>query len=208
VGLWIEASRDHPQPEGVRCHSNDNAELQLVRRCATPRRPSCHIALVHSEFLDEGLPAALHVNGRTETDFLRWSAFIAARPEITHLAYEFTTGTGRAARRDLHADWLAGIAAAAGRPLDRVIRGGIDLLPRFVALFNRVSVFETWSLMKTMKRRRAVPRVHESPGWRRTPTAVGAPLDLLLAMNRTEVQQWIEREAAPQELPSRPAAIR
>jgi hypothetical protein len=27
------------------------------------------IALVHSEFLDEGLPAALHVNGRSEADF-------------------------------------------------------------------------------------------------------------------------------------------
>jgi hypothetical protein len=177
-----------------------------------PRHVDLHamkrIALVHSEFLDEGLPAALHVNGRTETDFRRWGAFIAARTEVSHLAYEFTTGTGRAARRDLHADWLVGVVAAAGRPLDLVMRGGIDLLPRFTAVFNRVSVFETWSFMKTMKRRRAVSRANDSPSWRRAPTAVGAPLDLLLAANRTEVRQWIERKAAPRELPIRPAAIR
>jgi hypothetical protein len=70
------------------------------------------IALVHAEFLDEGMPAALHVNGRTDTDFKRWAEFIAARDEITHVAYEFTTGPGWAERA-----WLTGLAADVGRPL-------------------------------------------------------------------------------------------
>jgi hypothetical protein len=34
------------------------------------------IALVHNEIMSEGLPAALHVNGRTETDFRRWADFL------------------------------------------------------------------------------------------------------------------------------------
>jgi len=50
------------------------------------------IALVHSEFLDEGLPVTLHVNGRSEADFKRWTDFLVARPEVTDIAYEFTTG--------------------------------------------------------------------------------------------------------------------
>ena len=38
------------------------------------------IAIVHSEMLSEGLPAALHVNGRTDTDFQRWISYIRSRP--------------------------------------------------------------------------------------------------------------------------------
>jgi len=175
-----------------------------------PRHIDLHaikrIALVHGEFLEEGLPAALHVNGRSETDFRRWGAYIRARPEVTHLAYEFTTGTGRAARRDLHAEWLTGVAIAAGRPLDLIVRGGIDVLPRLTAVFSRVSVLETWSFMKTMKRQRAVPRPSGNPGWQRAPSAVGAPLDPLFAVNLAEVRRWIEREAAAQTIGAKAAA--
>jgi hypothetical protein len=30
------------------------------------------IAIVHGEFLEAGMPGALHVNGRTDRDFERW----------------------------------------------------------------------------------------------------------------------------------------
>ncbi len=175
-----------------------------------PRHVDLHaikrIGLVHWEFLDEGLPAALHVNGRTETDFRRWGAYARERPEITHLAYEFTTGTGRAARRDMHADWLGAVAADAGRPLNLIVRGGIELLPRLTSAFNRVTVLETWSFMKTINRQRAVSRVNKSPTWRSAPTAIGAPLDALLALNRTTVRHWIEGQAVADRLPAKAAA--
>ncbi len=100
------------------------------------------IAIVHEEFLQEGLPAALHINGRTEDDFRRWSAYVAARSEISHIAYEFTTGTGRAGRQELHADWLAKLATIVGckfladltaipMGLDRDSYG---ILPRFLSI--------------------------------------------------------------------------
>ena len=75
------------------------------------------IALVHSEFLNEGRPAALHVNSWTEHDFGRWTEYAAARPEVTHLADQFTTGTGWAGRQEQHAEWLVGLARAVPRPL-------------------------------------------------------------------------------------------
>jgi hypothetical protein len=176
-----------------------------------PRHVDLHaikrIALVHCEFLDEGLPCALHVNGRTETDFTRWAAYIRARPEITHIAYEFTTGTGRAARRAFHIDGLLDIATSAGRPLDLIVRGGIEALPRLTAVFNQVSVLETWSFMKTMKRQRAEPRTDGNLLWRRAPTALGAPLDTLFAANRAEVSRWIEGRAAGPAMPAKAVAV-
>jgi len=64
------------------------------------------IAIVWQEFIDEGLPAALHVNARTDTDWQRWIDFIDERPEATHIAYEFGTGAGWAGRKQWHAEKL------------------------------------------------------------------------------------------------------
>lgn len=166
-----------------------------------PRHVDLHaikrIALVHEEFLSEGLPAALHVNGRSDTDFRRWGDYVRARQEVTHLAYEFTTGTGRAERREQHAEWLAEVATNAGRPLDLLVRGGIDLLPRLIPAFHRITVLETWTFMKTMKRRKALALKASALKWQSSPTPVGSPLDSLFLHNRLAVQQWIERRMAP-----------
>jgi hypothetical protein len=97
------------------------------------------IALVHHEFLSEGLQAGLHVNGRTETDFRRWTEYVAARPEISHLAYEFTTGTAWAGRQQQHAAWLCELATIVGRPLTLVLRGGTEVLPTLTRAFARVN---------------------------------------------------------------------
>ncbi|MEY2395086.1 MAG: hypothetical protein QOF94_1431 [Acidobacteriaceae bacterium] len=175
-----------------------------------PRHVDLHamkrIGLVHAEFLKEGMPTALHVNGRTETDFRRWAAYVRARPEITDIAYEFTTGTSRAARRDFHVDWLTRIAKEAGRPVGLIVRGGIDVLPKLVAIFNRVSVLETQSFMKTMKRQRAVIHSNGDLRWNSAPTPPGAPLDELLAFNMGEIRRWIEAHASVPAVPSVMAA--
>jgi hypothetical protein len=67
---------------GVAMTTTPNYSLILNR----PRWDDLHsmkrIGLVHYEFLDEGLPAALHVNGRTDIDFFRWTEFVAARRSI------------------------------------------------------------------------------------------------------------------------------
>lgn len=163
-----------------------------------PRHVDLHaikrIGLVHWEFLAEGLPCALHVNGRSEQDFRRWADYVRARPEITHLAYEFTTGTSRAARRDFHLDWLINIAKIADRPLDLIVRGGIEALPKLTMAFNRVSVLETWSFMKTVKRQRGIPRRDGNLRWVGSPTEPGAALDSLFSVNRAVVQTWIEAQ--------------
>lgn len=146
------------------------------------------IAIVHSEFLGEGIPTALHVNGRTDHDFLRWTEYVGARHEITHLAYEFTTGTGWRGRREQHAKWLSMLAAAVGRPLSLVIRGGADMLPVLSKTFAHVSLLETSAFMKTMMRRRAVPKSNGHLKWQASPTVAGEPLDSLLKHNLQMVE--------------------
>lgn len=154
------------------------------------------IAIVHQEFLQEGVPAALHVNGRTQTDFEHWAEFVAARPEITHLAYEFATGCGSPLRREQHAAWLADIASAAGRSLDLVVRGGFEVRPFLMQHFAHVTVLDTTIFMKTMMRQRAVYS-GDRVKWESAPTLAGQPLDDLMAENIETVGGGFSLVAAP-----------
>ena len=154
------------------------------------------IALVHQEFLSEGMPTALHVNGRTDRDFERWADYVSQRPEVTQLAYEFTTGTGQGSRSELHANWLNTIAKSAGRPLQVIVRGGSDVLPILANEFAHITVLDSSSFMKTVMRKRAVPVGNARITWVDAPSQVGAALDELFAENLKVVTSWIENLAA------------
>jgi hypothetical protein len=154
------------------------------------------IALVHQEFLSEGMPTALHVNGRTDRDFERWTEYVSQRPEVTQLAYEFTTGTGQGSRSELHANWLNTIAKSAGRPLQIIVRGGSDILPILANEFANITVLDSSSFMKTMMRKRAAPVGNARLTWVDAPSQAGEALDALLAENLNVVTSWIETLAA------------
>ncbi len=78
------------------------------------------IALTHEEFLREGLPAALHVNARTERDWSRWTEYIYQRSEVTHVAFDFNTRAGWAGRIDWQLAQITALAQGVGRPLHLV----------------------------------------------------------------------------------------
>lgn len=160
----------------------------------TPRWDDLHaikrIGIVHSEFLSEGMPAALHVNGRTDADFKRWAEYIASREEVTHIAYEFRTIAPL--RRPQHAAWLAQMAKSVGRPLHLVIRSGTRLLDSLMPSFARLTLLETDSFMKTIKRYRAVAARDSGLEWSSAPTDPNAPLDALSLYNRESVRAWTE----------------
>ncbi len=141
------------------------------------------IALVHEEFLNEGLPAALHVNARTDQDWSRWRAYIAGRPEVTHIAFEFATGAGRAERIDWHADQLVRLAATLDRPLHILVRGGSRIMSRLAAAFSRLTVLDTSAFFKTVNRQQAELTATGAVMWRPHPTDSAGALDALLAKN-------------------------
>ena len=71
-----------------------------------PRTDNLHamkrILLTWTEMASAGLPTALHVNARTEHDYLRWGNLIIERREIEILAFEFASGCGWGERIDWH----------------------------------------------------------------------------------------------------------
>ena len=59
---------------------------------------------------------------------------MAARPEVTHLAYEFKTMSGR---QDRHVERLIDLAHSVGHPLHLIMRGGTEyLIPLRAAFAN------------------------------------------------------------------------
>ena len=159
-----------------------------------PRWDNMHnmkrIAITHAEFLKEGLHAALHVNARTERDWERWTEYIRSRSEVTHVAFEFQTGAGWAERISWQATHLANLARGVGRPLHLVLRGGrAHILLSLVEAFEKTTVFETMSFMKTIHRQRGTETADGRIKWERSLTAPNAPIDELLKHNWTCVRQ-------------------
>jgi hypothetical protein len=141
------------------------------------------ILIVHEEFLREGLPAALHVNARTDRDWERWRDYITTRPEVTHIAFEFATGAGWASRTAWHSDHLVRLAAAVRRPLHLIVRGGGKYLPKLAAAFVDITLLETSVFMKTNARQRAVLSGPGKLSWRSSPTKKTESVDKLLMEN-------------------------
>ena len=148
------------------------------------------IAITHEEFLQEGLAAALHVNARTEWDWERWTNYILQRSEVTHVAFEFTTGAGRVGRIDWHAEQLAKLAANVGRPLHLVVRKiSGNVLGGLVSAFARTTVLDTTSFIKTVRRQRALEAEPGRLEWESSPTVLDAPIDELLTHNWSVVSR-------------------
>ena len=166
------------------------------------------ILLVWTEMASAGIATALHVNGRTEHDYLRWSDLIAKRPEIEILAFEFATGCGRAERIDWHVNQLCGLADRVGRPLAIVVRGGGRKLEELRQNFAQVTLVETEAFARTIRRRRAYLTEAGRLEWAEFPTPVGAPIDDLFAHNvilvRESYETLLHAGIASRPLPRRP----
>lgn len=153
-----------------------------------PREDNLHamkrIAICWAELAGRGVPAALHLNGRTERDWERWADFLNAYPEVTAVAYEFATGAAFRQRGRQHREWLARLAGRVARPLTLVVRGGYIHLSHLAEAFARVVFLSGTPYVKTMKRKRLVQLGnHSSTRWIPSPTAPGQPLDELLSWN-------------------------
>jgi hypothetical protein len=150
------------------------------------------ILIVWQEFMEEGLLAALHINARCDTDYQRLTEFIVPRPEVTHLAAEFTTGAKRADRGRWHADQLCKIARAADRGLTLVIRGGQKWLPVLAGAFGSVVFLDAGAQQRARFRRTARLDQPSKLSWEFTPTAEGEPIDELLERNVALSRRSIE----------------
>ena len=152
------------------------------------------IGLAWSELQRAGLPAALHVNARTNRDWERWATFIAARPEVTMISFEFGTGAGAKGRIGWHVEQLALLATRVGRPLALIVRGGSAVLSDLAKSFSAVTFIDTAPFVKTLNRQRATVTPVAKLVWAESPTAPGAPLDDLLRDNIEACAEFVRRK--------------
>jgi hypothetical protein len=161
-----------------------------------PRTDNLHamkrILLAWVEMASAGLAAALHVNGRTEHDYVRWATEIAARPEIEILAFEFATGCGRGERIDWHVAQLCELADHVGRPLTIVVRGGGRKLDALRQHFAQVSLIDTEAFARAIRRRKAYLTESGRLKWMKCATPIGASIDNLFAHNVSLVRTYYE----------------
>lgn len=161
----------------------------------TPRPDNLHslkrIGLSWAELMAGGVPAALHLNARTDHDYRRWTQFIRGRAEINVVAFEFGTGAGYQGRIDWHVERLCALADGAGRGLTLVVRGGTPALARLRSHFAQVILIETEAFSRTPKRRRAEITAAGRLRWNRVTTEEGAPLDDLLAHNIAVMRSYL-----------------
>lgn len=185
---------------GVQMVTTPNFSLVLDN----PRWDDLHamkrIALVFSEFQENGLACALHPNGRTFQDFERWQTFVTERREVQVLAYEFITGPDRSTRRQFHLDRLAELAAA--RPLDIIVRGNPQVIPFLRRHFREVLYIDTTAFMKTQKRQIAERVANNALEWVSSKTSPGAPLDRLLKINLEEQVAYLRAAYYGRPLPA------
>ena len=174
---------------GIAMVTTPNFSLMVNR----PRWDDLHsmrrIVLAFHEFVSEGQPSALHVNGRTRYDFARWADFVAAHAEVTHIAYEFTTGARNPARMLQHALWLIEIAEASGRRLGLVVRGGVRVAS-LLARYYDISLIDSSPFEKAQHRELAIIDSDGQRRWSKRPTAAGEPIDMLLAENIRVSDEW------------------
>lgn len=171
---------------GVKMVSTPNFSVILDR----PRTDDLHsikrIALVFAEFQQAGLACALHVNGRTETDFQRWGKHINAHAEIRTLSFEFTTGSARRKRLEFYIQNLKKIAQGCDRDLDIIVRGNHQVIPELKSYFRNVIYIESVSFMKSLKRQKAVRNSNADLDWQPQSTNTSEQLEELINYNSSE----------------------
>ena len=160
-----------------------------------PRHDNLHamkrIALVWSELHDAKVPTALHLNGRTEHDFIRYREFLQIHTEIDAVAFEFTTGPATSERSPFYVDMLCRLADELNRPLHLVLRGGLRWANTLSKRYPRTTLIDTTAFVRTVKRKRAVLRGERRLSWEPHPTKEGERLDALLANNLAVVSAWL-----------------
>lgn len=158
------------------------------------------IAACFEDFASAGLPVALHPNGRTDTDFARWTSYLNESPGISTLAYEMGTMGRSASRRSWHAEQLIVLAKNVRRPLTLVVRGGTKHLSDLARVYHHVVLLDTTAHMKA-KKRQAASIVNGTIAWMPSPTKRGESIDGILLRNIRATQRGIHRLLPRQVIP-------
>jgi len=117
---------------------------------------------------------------------------VTEHDEIDFVSFEFGTAGRSSTRLGWYCDRLEEFAAAVGRPLTAVIRGGRPVLPRLSRAFSDLVYIDTNAFLKAIHRQRLSYSGNVGLSECPNPTAPSAPLDALLASNAEAMSRSIE----------------
>jgi hypothetical protein len=150
------------------------------------------IGMTWQEIVAAGMAGAYHLNGRTPHDYQRLANFMAERPEVTDVAFEFKTGAAWRKRVGFHLSELAQFPGRVARPLHLVMIGGINSIPALAPTYDRVTYIDTSAFMNSIHRQRLyfgkdgkLKKISEL-------TLTGQPIDDLLVENIATMRRRIE----------------
>jgi hypothetical protein len=158
--IWDLGSRLRPiledmQNAGVVFATTPNFSLY----CDVPRHDNLHamkrIAWIWHHLQQAGIPTALHINGRTNHDFVRWAEFAKQRPSVQSIAFEFGTGALPLADRARYVERLKVFAAMVKRPMSLVLRGSADVVADLRGSFSQVTLLDSTAYQRAVHRREA-----------------------------------------------------
>jgi hypothetical protein len=151
------------------------------------------IGICWSEFLAEGIPASLHLNGRTLRDWERWAKFIEQRPDVKSVSFEFATMFP--ARRKWYVNRLVELASNVSRDLQLIIRGGLSYYEILNKFYKEVVYIDTEAFVRATKRMILQPESADRFKW----VSVASPdynyIDELLEHN-VEIRAEILKQKA------------
>lgn len=153
-----------------------------------PRHDNLHammrIAWTWYQMVEAGLPTALHLNGRTDHDFLRWAEFARRQPNLRAVAFEFLTGAEPLEDGQRYVNRLKQFAQHSGRDdLLLAVRGGVQWLPQLRHYFGQILVIDSGPYFKTVKRQRLVVNGEGKVGYQSHGTSTTAETHALLLHN-------------------------
>ena len=151
------------------------------------------IALTWQEIVASGTPAAYHLNARTAQDYRRLTAFIASRPEVTDVTFEFKTGAAWRRRLRIHLGEMCRLAARVGRPLHLVMIGGMNALPILASAFARVTFIDSSAFMNAVHRQRLILDNEGMVRKLSELTLTGQAIDPLFVENIATMRACVER---------------
>lgn len=150
------------------------------------------IGIAWQEIVAGGVPGAYHLNARTPHDYRRLAHFIAAREEISEVAFEFKTGAAWLQRRPFHLAELVQLANRIGRSLHFIMIGGITAIPKLASAYTRLTYIDTSAFMGAMYRQRLYLANDGKIRKATEPTLVDQPVDDLLVQNIAVMQARVE----------------
>lgn len=164
-----------------------------------PRHDNLHamkrIAWTWHHMMAAGLQTALHINGRTDHDFVRWAEFARRQPALRAVAFEFLTGAEPKEQGQRYVQRLKLFARESGRSdLLLVLRGGNAWHPDLDGHFASFLQIDSGPYFKTVKRQRCYVSVSGKPVFRPSSTANQSETRALFRHNATA---HLARHAGP-----------